>query len=125
MNLFEDSTPKSMRFWEEVAKEKEEKKANGTYVPVIFEGVDLHNKCDQERFRFAPLPFRSQFFIIVLQFGRGSFVVFLAALLLTHPLIVSASRESWQVTTIKLLTEVYPIFLGIPLLIWLISHIVV
>ncbi|KTC01810.1 hypothetical protein [Pseudomonas syringae] len=121
----QDTTPKDMRFWESCANEKEKSIKLGTYTPAVFEGVELHSTCDQERFRFAPLPFRSQFFIIMLQFGRGSFVVFLAALLLTHPLIVSASRESWQVTTIKLLTEVYPIFLGIPLLIWLISHIVV
>ncbi|KPW27267.1 Uncharacterized protein ALO59_04368 [Pseudomonas amygdali pv. mellea] len=61
----------------------------------------------------------------MLQFGRGSFFVFLAAFLLTHPLIISASRESWQATTIKLFIEVYPVILGIPLVLWSISHIVV
>nr|WP_229626576.1 hypothetical protein [Pseudomonas syringae] len=70
MKIFEDCTPKSMRFWEEVAKEKEAKKANGTYVPAIFEGVDLHDKCDNECFRFAPLPFTSQFWLVLLLFPK-------------------------------------------------------
>ncbi|RMR52735.1 hypothetical protein ALP83_02265 [Pseudomonas syringae pv. actinidiae] len=123
--MMQDATPKGMRFWESCANKKEQNIKMGTYTPAMFEGVELHNKCDQERFRFAPLPFRSQFWIIMLQFGRGSFFVFLAALLLTHPLIISASRESWQATTIKLLIEVYPVILGIPLVLWSISHIVV
>ncbi|WP_247617894.1 hypothetical protein [Pseudomonas syringae] len=103
MKLFEDSTPESMRFWEKVAKEKEEKQANGTYVPAIFEGVNLHSKCDNERFRFAPLPSTSQFWLIMLQFSKGSLIVLFLPLLITHLVAIDASHLSWQNVTIELL----------------------
>nr|WP_241150548.1 hypothetical protein [Pseudomonas viridiflava] len=65
------SNPKRMRFWEDVAKEKE--KSEGTYTPKLFEGVDLHQKYDQECFRFAKLPFTSQFWLFLLHFGKWAF----------------------------------------------------
>ncbi|MDU8458417.1 MULTISPECIES: hypothetical protein [Pseudomonas syringae group] len=125
MKLFEDSTPESMRFWEKVAKEKEEKQANGTYVPAIFEGVNLHSKCDNERFRFAPLPSTSQFWLIMLQFSKGSLIVLFLPLLITHLVAIDASHLSWQNVSVELLLSVYPVFVGIPSLLWLISHVVI
>ncbi|WP_259639873.1 hypothetical protein, partial [Pseudomonas syringae group genomosp. 3] len=112
MNLFEESTPESMRFWENIAKEKEEKKANGTYVPAIFEGVELHSKCDNERYRFAPLPFTSQFGLIALQFGKGSLFIFFPISVITHLAAIYASHLSWQKVTIELLQGFYPVFVG-------------
>ncbi|KTC02135.1 hypothetical protein [Pseudomonas syringae] len=114
-----------MRFWEEVAKEKEAKKANGTYVPAIFEGVDLHNKCDNECFRFAPLPFTSQFWLVLLLFSKVSSIILSPLALITHLIAIHASHLSWQKVTTELLLGFYPIFMGIPLLLWLISHTVV
>ncbi|KPX29970.1 Uncharacterized protein ALO77_01249 [Pseudomonas coronafaciens pv. garcae] len=124
MKLFEESTPESMKLWEEVAKEKK-KKANGPHVPAIFEGVNLHNKCDHERFKFAPLPFTSQFWLIVLQFSKGSSIIFFPLSFITHLIAIQASHLSWQKVTIELLLGFYPIFLGIPLLLWLVSHIII
>ncbi|WP_201017199.1 hypothetical protein [Pseudomonas cichorii] len=121
----EDPTPKSMRFWEQAEEEKREQKAAGTYVPAPFEGVELHQKYDQERFRFAQLPFRSQFWLLMLAFGKGGFIVFLPISLFVHLLAVVDSRRSWWEETSDLLLSVYPVFLGIPLLLWLIGHIIV
>ncbi|WP_347903507.1 hypothetical protein [Pseudomonas purpurea] len=93
--IMEDPTPDDMRFWEQVKKEKEEKKANGTYVPPTFEGVELHQKYDHERFRLAQLPISSKLWIYLATAGKGIF--FIAAPLYT---IVSlglyiASRDSY------------------------------
>lgn len=69
--IMQDPKPSSMRFWEAAEKEKNKKKANGTYIPAIFEGVELHQKYDQERYRFAQLPFRSQFWLFMQGGGDG------------------------------------------------------
>ncbi|MEE4917023.1 hypothetical protein V2K41_22350, partial [Pseudomonas alliivorans] len=121
----EQSTPTSMRFLENTAKENEKQKAEGTYTRKLFEDVELHQKYDQEHFRFAQLPFTSQLWLHILQLGKIGCIIFPPILIYIHFLSISQSRESWQAVTLELLQEVYPIFLGIPLLCWGLGHVVV
>ncbi|MCQ9392746.1 hypothetical protein NRB14_14165, partial [Pseudomonas viridiflava] len=106
------SPPKSMRFWENTEKEKSE----GTYIPQLFEGVDLHQKYDQERFRFAQLPFTSQFWIFLLLFGKWGFIIIFPLTAFAHAKLISVSYDSWQVVTLEALKGLYPVLTGIPLL---------
>ncbi|WP_096375693.1 hypothetical protein [Pseudomonas chlororaphis] len=79
----EDPKPKSMRFWEQSEKEKAEMKASGTYVPRPLEHIDLHYKYDHERFRFAKLPFRSQFWLSLKIFCKWGLIILLPLSILT------------------------------------------
>lgn len=76
-NIMEDPKPESMRFWEQCEKEKAEMKANGKYVPRPFEDVELHCRYDHERFRFAQLPFRSQFWLSLRTFCKWGLIILL------------------------------------------------
>ncbi|WP_353844185.1 hypothetical protein [Pseudomonas sp. SK3(2021)] len=76
-SIMEDPKPESMRFWEQSEKEKAEMKANGTYVPRPLEHIDLHHKYDHERFRFAKLPFRSQFWLSLKIFCKWGLIILL------------------------------------------------
>ncbi|BAV77935.1 hypothetical protein PCAU_5726 [Pseudomonas chlororaphis subsp. aurantiaca] len=100
-HIMEDPTPESMRFWEAAKKEKEEEKANGTYVPAPFEGVELHQKYDHEHFRFAQLPFRSQFWLFMNTGGKWSFIIILPIFLLTCLLGAEDENQSFFGVTIK------------------------
>ncbi|MHA6495055.1 hypothetical protein ACX0MV_17675 [Pseudomonas borbori] len=62
-SIMTDPTPKSMRFWEEFDKKREEEKAQGTYKKRPMEGVELHGVFDHERFRYALLSKRSHFWM--------------------------------------------------------------
>ena len=77
-----------MRFWENTEKEKEKEKSEGTYTPKLFEGVDLHQKYDQERFRFAQLPFTSQFWIFLLLFGKWGFIILFPLTAFAHAKLI-------------------------------------
>ncbi|RMT79935.1 hypothetical protein ALP40_00998 [Pseudomonas viridiflava] len=123
--LMKESSPKRMRFWEQTKAEKKEQLANGTYTSPLYEGTDVHIRYDHERFRFALLPFISQLWIYMLQLGKIGCILFSPMLVIAHFAFISESRESWQEVTIELLQEVYPIFLGIPLLCWGLGHTVV
>lgn len=65
IRIMQDPKPESMRFWEKAEKEKVIKINNGTYVALPLEGVELHQKYDQESFRYAQLPFFSQFWLFM------------------------------------------------------------
>lgn len=123
--IFRQSTPEKMRFWERVKIEDDRKKNIGTYKARMFEDVELHQKFDQERFRFSQLPFRSQFWIFILQFGKVGFIILFPISIISHIAVVHASDDSWQQVTVELLIGLYPFLLGIPLLSWLIGHIVI
>jgi hypothetical protein len=73
--------PSNLRFREEMRKEREEKKAAGTYVPAPYEHVDFHDRHDHERFRFSLWAMRAQFWTHIYMFGKWWF-------LLSTPLIV-------------------------------------
>ncbi len=114
-----------MKFWEESELEKTIDKANGTYVAPIFEHVELHQKYDQEHFKFAQLPLYSQIWVYMLQFGKVIFLLIFPISIISHIAVAHASDDSWQQVTVELLIGLYPFLLGIPLLSWLIGHIVI
>ena len=123
--LMQAPNPKSMRFWESVEREKAEKKADGTYVSAPLEGMELHQKYDQERFRYAQLPFRSQFWLFMQTGGKWIFIILTPFTIIAHLAIASVSMDSWWDTTYELLIGFYPALLGLPLFGWLIGHIVI
>ncbi|KWT05901.1 hypothetical protein [Pseudomonas savastanoi] len=125
MKLLEESTPEKMRIWEQVAKEKEKNKTAGTDMPALHQEVELHNKCNHEHFRFAPLPRWSRFWLISLQLGKGGFIVLSPFIVLAHLSLISVSHKPWQAVTVDLLLGAYPLYLGSPLLLWLIGHVVI
>nr|WP_241089117.1 hypothetical protein [Pseudomonas viridiflava] len=112
--IIRQSNPKSMRFWEDVAKEKERQKVEGTYTSKLFEGIELHQKYDQERFRFAQLPLKSQIWLFMLHFGKWGFIMLSPITFISHIAVIVAADNSWQVVTTELLTGLYPLVLGIP-----------
>ncbi|MEE5056965.1 hypothetical protein V2J74_26075 [Pseudomonas alliivorans] len=121
----EQSTPTSMRFLENTAKENEKQKAEGTYTRKLFEDVELHQKYDHEHFRFAQLPLKSQLWLFMLHLGKWGFLMLSPITFISHIAVVSASDDSWQVVTTELLTGLYPLVLGIPLFLWLIGYIII
>ncbi|BAV77933.1 hypothetical protein PCAU_5724 [Pseudomonas chlororaphis subsp. aurantiaca] len=124
-SIMEDPTPDDMRFSEQIKKEKEEKKANGTYIPVPFEGVELHQKYDHEYFRFAKFPFRSQFWLYMKGVGKWFFIILAPIMTFSHLIVMPASRQSPWDFTYEALIYFYSWVLGIPLLCGVIGHIVV
>jgi hypothetical protein len=68
--------PSNLRFREEMRKEREEKKAAGTYVPAPYEHVDFHDRHDHERFRFSLWAMRAQFWIHLYMFGKWWAIIF-------------------------------------------------
>ncbi|MCD5997501.1 hypothetical protein KDX38_28585 [Pseudomonas sp. CDFA 602] len=114
-----------MRFWEQIKQKKEEQTANGTYIPRIFEGVDLHIRQNHEKFRFAQLPFSSQLWIFMLHFGKWGFIIIFPIAIISHIAVARVSIETWQQVTVELLIGLYPLLFGIPLLCWLAGHIVI
>ncbi|EGH13234.1 hypothetical protein PSYMP_23776, partial [Pseudomonas amygdali pv. morsprunorum str. M302280] len=113
-----------MKFWEKSALEKTKNKANGTYVAPIFEHVELHQKYDHEHFKLAQLPLYSQMWVYMLQFGKVIFLLIFPISTISHIAVAHASDDSWQQVTVELLIGLYPFLLGIPLLSWLIGHMV-
>ncbi|WP_082729306.1 hypothetical protein [Pseudomonas sp. St29] len=121
----QDPKPSSMRFWEAAEKEKNEKKANVTYIPAIFEGVELHQKYDQERYRFAQLPFQSQFWLFIEVFGKWSFIIVLPIYLLACLLGADHPEGSFISNYYNNVTEMFPVLMGPWLVCWLIGHVVI
>ncbi|AZC33975.1 hypothetical protein C4K38_6060 [Pseudomonas chlororaphis subsp. piscium] len=124
-SIMEDPKPESMRFWEQWEKEKAEMKANDTYVPRPLEHIDLHYKYDHERFRFAQLPFRSQFWLYMKGIGKWAFIILAPITVLAHLTVMPASVETPWNFTYDLLVNLYSWMLGVPLLCGVIGHIVV
>ena len=68
-------SPSNLRFREDMRKEREEKKAAGTYVPAPYEHVNFHDRHDHERFRFSLWAMRAQFWIYMHMFGKVWFLM--------------------------------------------------
>ncbi|MCO7574379.1 hypothetical protein NJH78_30760 [Pseudomonas chlororaphis] len=121
----QDPKPESMRFWEKAEKEKLIKINNGTYVALPLEGVELHQKYDQERFRYAQLPFCSQFWLFMRGGCKWVFVILLVFMALAHFTIMPASQKTpWQFT-LDMFFGLYSWILGVPLVCWGIGSLVV
>ncbi|WP_443192108.1 hypothetical protein [Pseudomonas indica] len=122
--IFCDPTPSSLRFWETVEKERLEQKAQGTYVPPLFEGMDLHQKYDHEYFRYALLSNRSHFWMILLGGGRFLFFFLLIISLITYLLVITASDDPWQELTYELI-PIASTAVGVPLFCWALGSLVI
>lgn len=79
VSIMEDPKPESMRFWEQSEKQKTAMKANGEYIPRPLEDIELHSKYDHARFRFAQLPSRSQFWLLLSTICKWGIVILLPA----------------------------------------------
>lgn len=124
-SILQDPTPKSLRFWEEFDKKKEEQKALGTYKPRPFEGVDTHGVLDHERFRHALLSKRSRFWMLLC--GGGRFLFFLGTALLVFVYITElciVTDAAWFETAISFLSMFY-VLSAFPLACWLIGSLVI
>lgn len=123
--FMDESNPNRMRFWEKVETTKKEQLTNGTYTAPFYERTDVHLRYDHEVLRFALLPFISQLWIYMLQLGKIGCILLSPILVIAHFAFISESSKPWQEVTIELFQEVYPVFLGLPLLCWGAGHIVV
>ena len=120
-SILQDPTPKSLRFWEEFDKKKEEQKALGTYKPRPFEGVDTHGVLDHERFRHALLSKRSHFWMLLC--GGGRFMFFFGTIILISVYISElgiVAGATWFETAVSFLSMFYILSI-FPLACWLIG----
>ena len=124
-SFLHDPSPKDLRHLEAFKKEREEKLANGTYVPAPFEGVELHKKYDHERFRYALLSGRSQFWLYLTIFGKGFFFIILALNIPIHFVMFSVSSQTFIEFSINSLIEYYSWIIGIPLACWALGSFVI
>jgi hypothetical protein len=123
-HFLRDDTPESLRYWEQVDKERDEQKALGTYKPKPFEGVDLHGGLDHERFRYALLSMRSHFWMYLCGGGRFLFYLNILLSVFTYVVAVTQSYSPWMETTI----DVAPFFaflMGVPLFCWGLGSLVI
>ncbi|MGN2411359.1 hypothetical protein [Pseudomonas syringae] len=115
-----------MRLEEKLNERKREKIDDDASPPSPFEGVDLHQKYDHERLRFAQLPMNSQIWIYAYLGGKWSFLIFTPFHVLIVLMMYIASRNSYTKVDFfdTLIGGGYFISLP-PLLCWVIGHIVV
>ncbi|MEK0361185.1 hypothetical protein [Pseudomonas sp. CBC3] len=124
-SIMTDPTPKSMRFWEEFDKKREEEKALGTYKKRPMEGLDLHWVYDHERYRYAVLSKRSHFWLYLC--GGGRFLFYLGSILTLFVYLAELSivkNVSWLETTISFIPTVL-VCPGIPLACWGLGSLVI
>lgn len=124
-SIMEDPTPSDLRFNEHLKKEQEEKRRRGSYVPAPFEGVELHQKYDHECFRFAQLPFRSQFWLFMQAGGKWSFIVLLPITVLVFFIGALSLERSWMELFTEAMSGFFSWTLGIPLFCWVIGNTVI
>jgi hypothetical protein len=120
-----ERSPDKLRFQEQMFKERDEKLAAGTYVPAPYEHVDFHDRHDHERFRFSLWSTRSQFWLHLLIFGKGSFLVLLVPSLFALGVAAHLDLQPWKVVTLDLMRGFFSWFLGVPLLSWAIGSLVI
>ncbi|KPX71709.1 hypothetical protein ALO84_00475 [Pseudomonas syringae pv. maculicola] len=125
IELMMSHTPESMRFWQKAQVDKIRQKADKTYVPAKFESVDLHQKYDQERFRFAQLPFQTQLWLFMQQGGKWSFIILLPMFLLVSFLGINKPAGSAFTLYVNNVIETFPILMGPWLAFWIIGHVVI
>jgi hypothetical protein len=117
--------PRSLRFQEEMNKEREEKLAMGIYVPAPYEHVDFHDRHDHERFRFSLWSKRSQFWIYLYLFGKWSFLISLLPALFTLLVAIYNDYEPWFAVTKDTFEGVFSWLLGIPVSCWAIGSLII
>ncbi|KPW48763.1 hypothetical protein ALO95_03017 [Pseudomonas syringae pv. antirrhini] len=125
-SILDEPTPAEMRFWEKFRQEKQERTNSGAYVPAPFEGVNLHQKYDQECMRFAQLPAYSKFWIYINLGGKWIFLIFTPFYALISLAMHVASKSSY--TKVDFLEAFIggSYFISLPfLLCWIIGHIVI
>lgn len=122
--IMTDPTPKSMRFWEQADKKREEEKALGTYKQRPMEGLDLHWIYNHERFRYAVLSKRSHFWMYLCGGGRFLFYLNTVISVFAYAMVVSALNDPWLETTV----DIAPLFIfliGTPLSCWGLGSLVI
>lgn len=125
-SIISDPTPAEMIFWEEFKQKRQENINNGIYLTAPLEDVNLHQKYDQERLRFAQLPMRSQFWLVINLGGKWIFLIFTPLYALVCMAMYIASRDSY--TKVDFLEAFIggSYFISLPFLLsWLISHFVI
>lgn len=123
--IMQDPKPESMRFWENAEKQKAVKKADGTYVSAPLEEAELHQKYDQESFRYAQLPFCSQVWLLLYTFGKWGFIIVLPVYLLVCLAGADEYGSSFVIGYFNNVAESFPVLMGPLLVAWLIGHVVV
>jgi hypothetical protein len=124
-DFLRERAPTKLRFQEQMRKKREEQKAAGTYVPAPYEHVDFHDRHDHERFRFSLWSTRSQFWLYLLIFGKGFFLVGIIPTLFTLGSVAYLDPEPWLVVTLDLISGLFSWLLGVPLLCWAIGSLVI
>ncbi len=125
ISVLDEPTPESMRFWEDAEKEKTKQEAEETYTSKLFEGVELHQQYDQERFRYSQLPFRSHFWLFMYAGGKWSFIILLPIFLLTSLLGIENATDSAIINYLMHVFDLFPVIMSPWLVFWLIGHIVI
>ncbi|WP_082729307.1 DUF4199 domain-containing protein [Pseudomonas sp. St29] len=119
-------SPHGLRLYEAALKSREEKVVQGTYIPAPLEGVELHEKYDQEVFRYAQLPFRSQFWLILGSFGKFGFYFFSFLSIVVSLLLSIASRDfHLKISFLEAFMSAFWITLFPALLCWGVSYIII
>ena len=124
-NFIRKRSPSNLRFREQMDKERGVKKAVGAYVPAPYEHVDFHDRHDHQRFRFSLWSKKSQFWLYLLMFGKGLFLVGIVPSLFALISVGYLDPEPWIVVTFDLMKGFFSWFLGVPLLCWAIGSLVI
>jgi hypothetical protein len=124
-DFFRGATPSDLRYVEKGLQEKREKLALGTYVPAPFEHMDFHDRHDQERFRFSLWSKRSRFWAYLHLFGKWFFLLGLLPGLFTLLAMIFTGNDPWIDVTVIMFKGVFSWLLGIPLMCWAITSLVI
>ncbi|MCD5976839.1 hypothetical protein [Pseudomonas quasicaspiana] len=124
-DFLRERSPDKLRFQEQMFKERDEKKAAGSYVPALYEHVDFHDRHDHERFRFSLWSTRSQFWLHLLIFGKGFFLVGLAPLMFALVAAIYTLPNTPIEITIDTFKYVFPWVTGLPLICWALGSLVI
>ncbi|RMR06083.1 hypothetical protein ALP94_00579 [Pseudomonas savastanoi pv. glycinea] len=124
-DFLRERSPDKLRFQEQMFKERDEKMAAGTYVPAPYEHVDFHDRHDHERFRFSLWSTRSQFWLYILIFGKGFFLVGIIPALMTLGTAAFYLSDPWIEVATDMVGHLFSWLLGIPLLCWAIGSLVI
>ncbi|WPX63730.1 hypothetical protein [Pseudomonas sp. MH10] len=116
--------PSSLRFQEEMNKEREEKQKLGTYIPAPYEHVNFHDRHDHESFRFSLWSKRSHFWIYLTGGGRGLFYIAFVVSMMTYFLMLFALDDPWLTTTVELL-PILATWIFLPLFCWALGALVI
>jgi hypothetical protein len=124
-DFLRERAPTKLRFQEQMRKKREEQKAAGTYVPAPYEHVDFHDRHDHERFRFSLWSTRSQFWLYLLIFGKGFFLVGIIPAIFTLGGAAAYLSDPWIEVATDMVVSFFSWVLGIPLLCWAIGSLII